>query len=75
MFLELRDPDITIDLREHNSGKPSKYDTFWKIAAQFLEGKAADAVTVVDERRHDTIDQLMLSKHSSYGLLLLLLDQ
>ncbi|CAB5350497.1 unnamed protein product [Rhizophagus irregularis] len=58
MFLELGDPDITIDLREHNSGKPSKYDTFWKIAAQFLEGKAADAVTAVDERRHDTIVHL-----------------
>ncbi|CAB5199117.1 unnamed protein product [Rhizophagus irregularis] len=59
MFLELGDPDITIDLREHNSGKPNKYDTFWKIAAQFLEGKAADAITAVDERRHDTIVHLV----------------
>ena len=28
MFLEFGDSDIIIDLREHNSGKPSKYDTF-----------------------------------------------
>src|ERR1700722_1479599 len=56
--LELGDPEVTIDLREHNNGKPNKYDTFWKIAAQFLEGKAADAVTAVDERRHDTIVHL-----------------
>src|SRR6266542_4046602 len=58
LALELGDPEITIDLREHNNGQPGKYDIFWKIAAQFLEGKAADAVTAVDERRHDTIVHL-----------------
>ena len=58
LALELGDPEITIDLREHNNGQPGKYDVFWKIAAQFLEGKAADAVTAVDERRHDTIVHL-----------------
>src|SRR5581483_7136011 len=58
LALELGDPEITIDLREHGNGKPSKYDVFWKVAAQFLAGKAADAVTAVDERRHDTIVHL-----------------
>ncbi|GBC02254.1 hypothetical protein RclHR1_04520007 [Rhizophagus clarus] len=58
LALELGDPDITIDLREHRSGRSSKYDTFWKIAAQFLAGKAADVVTAVDERRHDTVVHL-----------------
>ena len=58
LTLELGDPDITIDLREHRSGRSSKYDTFWKIAAQFLAGKAADVVTAVDERRHDTVVHL-----------------
>ena len=58
LALELGDPDITIDLREHGSGRPNKYDIFWKIADQFLAGKAADAVTAVDERRHDTIVHL-----------------
>ena len=56
--LELGDPEIIIDLREHRRERSSKYDTFWKIAAQFLAGKAADAVTAVDERRHDTIVHL-----------------
>ena len=58
LALELGDPEITIDLREHGSGRARKYDAFWKIAAQFLAGKAADAVTAVDERRHDTIVHL-----------------
>ncbi len=26
--LDLSDPEITIDLREHNNGRPSKYDSF-----------------------------------------------
>src|ERR1044072_1732841 len=58
LALELGDPEVTIDLREHNNGRPGKYDVFWEIAAQFLAGKAADAVTAVDERRHDTIVHL-----------------
>ncbi|GBB97525.1 hypothetical protein RclHR1_00300004 [Rhizophagus clarus] len=58
LALELGDPDITIDLHEHRSGRSSKYDTFWKIAAQFLAGKAADVVTAVDERRHDIVVHL-----------------
>src|SRR3954449_3683639 len=58
LALELGDPEITINLREHRSGTSSKYDTFWKTAAQFLAGKAADAVTAVDKRRHDTIVHL-----------------
>ncbi|PKY60554.1 hypothetical protein RhiirA4_484384 [Rhizophagus irregularis] len=58
LALELGDPEITIDLREHGSGRSRKYNTFWKISAQFLAGKAADAVTAVDERRHDTVVHL-----------------
>jgi hypothetical protein len=53
--LELGDPEITIDLCEHNNRQPSKYDDFWEIAAQFLAEKAADAV---DECRHNTIIHL-----------------
>ncbi|CAB5180640.1 unnamed protein product [Rhizophagus irregularis] len=58
LALELGDPEITIDLREHNNGQPGKYNDFWKITAQFLAGKAADTVTAVDERRHDTVVHL-----------------
>ncbi|CAG8633361.1 11116_t:CDS:2 [Ambispora leptoticha] len=56
--LDLGDPEIAVDLREHNSGRPGKYDVFWGVAARFLEGKAANAVTAVDERRHDPIVHL-----------------
>jgi len=58
LVLELGDPDIAIDLREHNNGRPGKYDIFWETAAQFLAGKAADAVTAVDECRYDTVMHL-----------------
>jgi hypothetical protein len=53
--LELGNPDITINLWEHKDKKSSKFNIFWKVAAQFLAGKVADAVTAVDEHRHDTI--------------------
>lgn len=43
--LELGNPEVAIDLQKHNSGQPDKYDDFWKVIAQFLVGKAADAVT------------------------------
>src|SRR6266540_4903133 len=59
LALELGDPDITIDLREHSNGRSNKYDIFWRIANQFLAGKAADAVIAVDECRHDTIVHLV----------------
>uniref|UniRef100_U9T5Z8 Uncharacterized protein n=1 Tax=Rhizophagus irregularis (strain DAOM 181602 / DAOM 197198 / MUCL 43194) TaxID=747089 RepID=U9T5Z8_RHIID len=58
LALELGDSEVAIDLREHNDGQPTKYDIFWEVAAQFLAGKAADAVTATDERRHDTIVHL-----------------
>ncbi|CAG8652863.1 6684_t:CDS:2, partial [Scutellospora calospora] len=56
--LDLGDPEIVVDLRKHNGGRPSKYEIFWRVAAKFLEGKAANAVTAVDERRHDPIVHL-----------------
>ncbi|CAG8442551.1 3551_t:CDS:2 [Scutellospora calospora] len=35
--------------KEHNEGRPEKYNAFWEAAARFLSGKAADLVTAVDE--------------------------
>src|SRR5581483_8316566 len=31
LVLELGDPEITIDLRKHNTGRPGKFDVFWEI--------------------------------------------
>ncbi|GES86752.1 uncharacterized protein LOC111111168 isoform X2 [Rhizophagus clarus] len=56
--LELGDPDITVDLCKHKDKKSSKYDIFWKIAAQFFAEKAAHAVTAIDKHRHDTVAHL-----------------
>ncbi|CAG8654999.1 543_t:CDS:2, partial [Scutellospora calospora] len=53
--LDLGDPEIAVDLHEHNGRRPSKYKVFWGVAAKFLEEKAADAVTAVDECRHNPI--------------------
>ena len=39
LALELGDPEIIIDLREHRRERSSKYDTFWKNAANFLQEK------------------------------------
>ena len=29
MFVDMEDPDLTVDLRELHSGRQSKFDTFW----------------------------------------------
>ncbi|CAG8847418.1 13572_t:CDS:2 [Gigaspora margarita] len=50
LILELGDPKVTVDLREHNPGRPSKFEVFWTVAADFLSKKATDLVTAVDER-------------------------
>jgi hypothetical protein len=55
LALEFGDSEITIDLRKYKSRKSSKYDAFWRIAAQFFAGKAADAVTAIDERKYSTV--------------------
>lgn len=47
---EMEDPDIITDLRHHNTGQPSRYETFFNHAKQYLENVVE---TAVDERRHD----------------------
>ncbi|RIB19202.1 hypothetical protein C2G38_2182522 [Gigaspora rosea] len=58
LAFELNDPEVISDLRELNEGRPSRYDEFWAVAKQFLEGIAQEAVVAVDERRHDPIVHL-----------------
>ncbi|EXX66657.1 hypothetical protein RirG_121690 [Rhizophagus irregularis DAOM 197198w] len=67
LALELGDSEVAIDLRENNDGQPTKYDIFWEVAAQFLAGKAADAVTATNERRHDTIVHLATRDGNGYN--------
>ncbi|CAG8481522.1 15476_t:CDS:1 [Gigaspora rosea] len=61
LALDLGDPKVFTDLREHNTRRLSKYDAFWNVVAQFLAGKATDTVVAVNERRHGTIVYLAMA--------------
>lgn len=52
----LGDPDILVDLREHNGNKKSsKYDTFFLKTKEHIESVIEEAV---DDRRHDKLTHL-----------------
>ncbi len=52
---EMEDPDIILDLREHNKGQPCKYETFFEQTAQYLESVVEVAA---HERRQDQVGHL-----------------
>ena len=37
LIIDLQDPSIVSDLRHHNCGHPTKYDTFWKECKKIPE--------------------------------------
>ncbi|EXX77117.1 hypothetical protein RirG_026770 [Rhizophagus irregularis DAOM 197198w] len=50
--LHLGDPNIVIDLRELNLGRPEKYNVFWEYCQKFLVGavkNSVDSLLAVDE--------------------------
>ncbi|PKY63179.1 hypothetical protein RhiirA4_491276 [Rhizophagus irregularis] len=50
--LHLGDPNIVIDLRELNLGRPEKYNIFWEYCQKFLDGavkNSVDSLLAVDE--------------------------
>ena len=51
-LFELEEPSLVYDLRDHFSGRQSKFDTFWQKAKEYLE---EDVGTAVDDRRHSTV--------------------
>ena len=50
-LVELEEPSLVYDLRDHYGGRQSQFETFWQKAKEFLE----DVGTAVDERRHSTV--------------------
>ena len=52
-YLEMGDPDIVLDLREHNHSTSDKYKPFWVQCEAYLQ-----EVTAVHERRHDQVSFL-----------------
>lgn len=55
MYVDMEDPDIVVDLREHNSGHKSKYDIFWNEVDKFLQENVGLAV---EERRHSQVTHI-----------------
>ena len=56
--LELEDPDLVVDLRQHNKGNSSKYMEFWEACENYIQGNIE---TAVDDRRHDPIEHLAVA--------------
>ena len=42
--LELEDPDLVVDLRQHNKGHPSKYNQLWEPCEIYIQGNIETAV-------------------------------
>ena len=51
-LFELEEPGLVYDLRDHYSGRQSKFEVFWQKAKEFLE---EDIGTAVDDRRHSMV--------------------
>ena len=43
-LIELGDPDIVVDVRDHNPGRPSKYEPFWIEIEKYMENVVQTAV-------------------------------
>ncbi|XP_070563443.1 uncharacterized protein [Ptychodera flava] len=52
VILDGNDPDIAVDMRKINEGRPSVFDRFWAEVDKLLEEEASQAV---DDRRHGTV--------------------
>lgn len=55
LIIDLQDPSIVDDLRQHNPGRPPKYEKFWEECRKFLNHEVE---TAVDERRHGQLTHL-----------------
>ena len=55
LYVDMKDPDIVVDLQSLNSGQKSKYDAFWDKVEKFLQ---EDVGLAVEERRHSQVTHL-----------------
>ncbi len=51
---QTEDPDIIVDLRVDNTGRPCKYQTFLERCNTYLESSVE---TSVDDRRYDIVEE------------------
>jgi hypothetical protein len=54
-IIDMEDPNVLPDLRELNTGRSAKFNTFWEECAKFLNEDVGNAV---DDRRHGQITHL-----------------
>ncbi|CAH3147064.1 unnamed protein product [Pocillopora meandrina] len=55
------DPDLAVDLREMNEGRPEKYEVFWEALGSYLEEHMA-----AQERRHGDVGYMPVAITKSY---------
>ena len=67
MMIDMQDPEVVVDLRENNPGRPSKYEPFWEEAAKYIEEVSQ---TAVHERRHGEKDVMYMATAMSASHLL-----
>ena len=46
LAIDMENPDIVIDLREHNMGRAAQFNTFWDECGKYLNEKIEVAVDV-----------------------------
>lgn len=51
-MLELQDPELVVDLRFNNNGRPEQYTTFLQECKKYI---TESVETAVDDRRHDAV--------------------
>ena len=54
-LIDIEDPDVIVDLREHNEGRPEKYQLFFEKAKEYIDNVVE---TAVPDRRHDPVSHL-----------------
>ena len=55
LIIDTQDPSIVDDLRQHNPGRPPKYEKFWEECRRFLNDEVGVAI---DDRRHGELTHL-----------------
>ncbi|KAK6182623.1 hypothetical protein SNE40_010265 [Patella caerulea] len=57
-LLDSEDSDLAVDLRQFNSGPPTKYDRFFEGVQSYINENSLEAA---QERRHDSISRMALA--------------
>jgi hypothetical protein len=59
LVLELGDPDIIVDLRSQNPGRPPVFQEFWDETIKYIHEVAE--IATVQERRHESVSYMAMA--------------